>query len=123
MWIFRYSLLEKSDGLGEARLVHMSGQSVSAKIKIVRAQISRRRRLQPPRLSWREFYPQGISDLLCQLAFQIQNISQIALVALRPEMRVTLRINQLHVDQHLLTSFLHTAFEDGGNVQYPPHFA
>jgi len=46
-----------------------------------------------------------------------EDVLEFAIVALRPEMTVGLRIDQLQVDVHLLAGLLHAAFEDVGHSQ------
>ena len=60
---------------------------------------------------------QRLGDLFGDVAFDGKNISQFAIVSLRPKMRVVLGIDQLHVNSHLVGRFLNGAFENIGNAE------
>ena len=51
------------------------------------------------------------------LALQLQDVGQVALVFTRPEMRIRRRVNQLHADPHAIAGALHRPFDDGVDVQ------
>ena len=51
-----------------------------------------------------ELTPEGLK--------RTEDVDQTAIVSVRPQMRVGQRIDQLHIDAHLIVRFLHAAFED-----------
>jgi hypothetical protein len=57
---------------------------------------------------------QRIGHRFGNVALHRKNIAQLAIVDFGPEMRVRERVDQLHIDPHLIVHFLHAAFE---NVQ------
>ena len=60
---------------------------------------------------------QRLGDLLGDVAFDSKNISQFAIVSLRPKMRVVLGIDELNIDPNLVGRFLNGAFENIGNAE------
>jgi hypothetical protein len=55
---------------------------------------------------------QGLGDLLRDIAFDGENIDQLAIVSLRLKMRVALGIDELDMDAHPIAGFAHRAFEN-----------
>ena len=64
-----------------------------------------------------------LGDSSGHLPFHREDISQFAIVALRPEMRVRRRFDQLHIDVHRVAGFLHAAFEQIGYAELLADFA
>ena len=56
-------------------------------------------------------------------SFDREDVDQLAVVGIRPEMRVAQRIDQLHVDAHLVVGFLYAAFEDVSDPELPGDIA
>ena len=55
---------------------------------------------------------QGVGDRFRDVRFDSENIGELAIVNFGPEMCVRHRIDQLHVDAHLIVRLLDTAFEN-----------
>ena len=55
---------------------------------------------------------QRIGNFRSDLAFNSENIGQLAIVSFRPKMRIALGIDQLNVDAHLVAGFPHTALQN-----------
>ena len=105
--IFSHGFLEQGDFSFETLLIRMCPQSVGPQEKIVRARVRRGRNKQPLLLGRGEFYFQGVGDLLRDLTLHAKNILHVMAVTLRPQMMAAARINELHVDQDVVASFLH----------------
>ena len=83
-------------------------------IKLVRCRVARRLLGYHLFLRAGQLRLQRIGNGFCDVAFDRKDIGQLSIVNFGPEMRVRHRIDQLHVDPHLIVRFLDTAFE---NVQ------
>ena len=68
------------------------------------------------RFARRKIRFQGFRDLLRDLALNCQNILELTVITFRPEMRVGIGINQLHIHPNFVTGSLHRSLEDGGNA-------
>ena len=58
------------------------------------------------------------NDSAIRLAISLstpKDVSQLAIIGLGPEMGIGLRVNQLHIDPHLIGRFLHATLK---NVRY-----
>ena len=55
---------------------------------------------------------QSFRDFPGDIAFNLKNIIELPIVALSPEMRVVLGIDQLHMHSNLVAGFAHAAFEN-----------
>src|SRR5438270_13029269 len=55
---------------------------------------------------------QRIGNFRSDVAFNSENIGQLAIVSFRPKMRIALGIDQLNVDAHLVAGFPHTALQN-----------
>ena len=60
----------------------------------------------------RELRLQLIGDGFCDFALNRENISQIAIVSLRPQMRIGARIDQLRVYSHTIANTLDASFHN-----------
>ena len=60
---------------------------------------------------------QLIRDGFGHVAFHRKNVGQFAIVRLRPEMRVGVRVDQLNIHANLIARFLHAALKDIGNAE------
>ena len=59
-----------------------------------------------------------IGDRFRDFALNSENIGQIAIVSLRPEMRIGARIDQLRVYSHAIASTLNTSFHDVHDAKF-----
>src|SRR4029077_15986732 len=94
---------------------------LGSKKKIVSFRILRPNRGQNMRFAGRKIRFQGVRDLLCDLALNLQDVLKLTVIAFRPEMRVGIRINQLHIYPNFVTGPLHRSLEDGGNAELLRH--
>ena len=62
-----------------------------------------------------------LHDRLRDLVLDGEDVGQIAVVAIGPEMRPVLRIDQLRVDADALARLSDAAFENVGDVEAPAH--
>src|SRR5438045_3302219 len=56
--------------------------------------------------------PQRVGNRFRNVALNFENVGQLAIVNLGPEMRARECVDQLHIDPHLIVCSLHAAFED-----------
>ncbi len=56
-------------------------------------------------------------DFLRDLRFDREDVGQLAIVSLRPEMRIAFRLDQLHVDPDRVARLLHAPFQNMGDPQ------
>ncbi len=106
------------------RCLEILQQIVRSRLIIARAQIENVRVGVGCRLSFdarfflrRKRRLQGVGDAFRDLCFYSEDVGQLPVVTLRPQMRVVVGADQLHVDVHAIFSLLHTAFEHIGHVQ------
>src|SRR5438874_6748708 len=88
------------------------------RVEIKRSDIRRRRLFNGTLLAWRKLRLELISDRFCDLALNSENVGQIAIVSLRPEMRIGARIDQLRVYSHAIASTLNTSFHDMRDAKF-----
>ena len=62
---------------------------------------------------------QRVGDAFRDLGFYTEDVGQLSVVTLRPQMRVVVGPDQLHVDVHPIACLLDTAFEHIGHAQLP----
>src|SRR5439155_164827 len=55
---------------------------------------------------------QRLGDSFSNLALDAKDVSQLPVVGVGPEMGIGLRVNQLHIDPHLIGRFLDAALKD-----------
>ena len=58
---------------------------------------------------------ESVSDCFRDISFDYKDVSQLPVVGFGPEMRIGLRVNQLHADPDLVGRFLHATFK---NISY-----
>jgi hypothetical protein len=68
-------------------------------------------------------WPHGRQHGTGDLGLQLEDVAQLALECLRPELEAVERVDQLHVDAHRLTMLAHAAFEHGRDTQAAADFA
>ena len=90
-------------------------KSQAAQICIVSLQIVCRFNCQGQLLAAGQPRLQRLGYSFRDLALDPEDIRQLPVVALCPEMGISLRVNQLHVDPHLVGRFLHATLK---NVRY-----
>jgi hypothetical protein len=66
-------------------------------------------------LATRQLGLQRFSDSFGDLALNPEDVSQLAIITLSPEMGIGLRVNQLNIDPHLIGHFLDATLK---NVRY-----
>src|SRR5215467_12144550 len=65
------------------------------------------------------FCIQSLGNCGGDLAFDPEDVVQLAVVTFRPQMLVGCGFNQLYVDVHGVTGFLNAAFKDVGHPELP----
>jgi hypothetical protein len=70
-----------------------------------------------------QFRLQLFRDALRNFTLDRKNIGQLAIVGVGPKMRVIQRIDQLHIDAHLIGRLLHAALQDIRDPQLFGDFA
>ena len=63
-----------------------------------------------------------LGDAFRDLAFNREDVGQLAIVNVSPEMAIGRRLDQLDVDAHLVRRTLHATFEDVRDAQLPRDF-
>ena len=84
-------------------------------IQLVRFSIFRRSRRDRALFRAAEFCLQRVRDFRRDVGFHREDVVELSIVTLGPEMRVALGIDELDVDAHAVAGFAHTAFQDVGN--------
>src|SRR6516162_8155301 len=97
--------------------IGVTGDLVRAQIKNVRIGVRCWFRFNTGFFLWRKRGLQRVSDHFCNLGFYAENVGQLAVVTLRPEMRIVVGPDQLHVDVHAIAGLLDTAFEYMAHAQ------
>ena len=64
-----------------------------------------------------------LRDFFGNLTLNGEHVRQIAIVGLRPEMRIGPRVDQLRVDADTVASALHAAFKHMGDAELLPDLA
>ena len=112
-------LLEVFDALAEALECRLSGVIAAHEIELVGLRVNGAGACQTGSLLRRDLDPNLGRDRLCHVAFERQNVAQVALVALRPQVPVARRMDQLRGDPHPVSHPLHGAFDDPIHTQLP----
>ena len=104
------------------RAPHLGGGGLvpavtSAQVGLVGARVHRPRSAQAFPLARRELDLHLACDRLRQLALERQDVAHVALVALRPEMPVGGRLDELHGDAHAVAGAEHRPFHDRVHAQ------
>ena len=82
------------------------------RVEIERGDIGGRWLLDGPLFARREFRLELVGDSFCDFALNGENVGQIAIVSLRPPMRVSTCIDQLRVHSHAVACALNTSFHE-----------
>ena len=88
-------------------------------IKLVRGRVGRLLRSHHLLLRAGKLRLQGVRHRLGNVTLHRKNIAQLAIVDLRPEMRIGHRVNELDVDAHLVARFLHASFQNIRDAELP----
>ena len=86
--------------------------SQPTKISIVTLGVTRRFNRQRLLFATGELCPQRLRDSLGDLTLNGKDISQLPIVGLGPELRIGLRVDQLHGDTHVIGRLLHPTLEN-----------
>src|ERR1700730_1231844 len=73
-------------------------------------------------LAWRHPSLELVGNRLRNLALNGENIRKIAIVSLRPKMRIRAGVNELSIDPDAVGRALDTTFQNVGNAQLPSDF-
>src|SRR5205823_928734 len=121
--ITRHSLLQQIGRLQQVGSPISTGKRrqkkiFSVRVEIKRSDIRRRRLFDGTLLLWGKLRLELIGDSFCDLALNSENVGQIAIVSLRPEMRIGARIDQLRVYSHAIANTLNTSFQDMRDAKF-----
>src|SRR5262249_23526911 len=108
-------LLIKSDRLSEIFAATFAPERSAFQIKLVCGQVACRLGRYHLLLLTGQLRLQRFGDRCRDVAFDCENISQFAVVSVRPELGTGLRVDQLHIDPHLIGRFLDATLK---NVRY-----
>src|SRR5207244_6568480 len=116
------SFIEQLRGFGQVLLGvewigDISPESFGTLVKVERRNISRRHLLNRRLFTRRDFGLELVGDRFGDLALNSEHVCEIAIVVLRPKMRVCPGVNQLCAHPHAVRRSLHTSFEDMGDAK------
>ncbi len=116
---------EALDRLQVPRIAVVAGQSVRARhqIEVVGIDIVRAALLDRRLLLRQQFQLQRFDDGLADLVLQGEDVVELAVVALGPQMAAGGPVNQLSGDPHPAAGFAHAAFQDVADAQLPGQLA
>ena len=86
-------------------------------VKLVCRRIARRLCCDHLLLRAGQLGPQRVGNRFRNVALNFENVGQLAIVNLGPEMRAGECVDQLHIDPHLIVCSLHAAFEDVSDAE------
>ena len=92
-------------------------QRAAPQIELIRLDIRRRLCDQPIAFATREGHPQSLGDRLRNLILHVEDVFQLAVVALGPQLIAIGHLAQLHGDAHAIPRPPHAAFEHRRHVQ------
>ena len=70
------------------------------------------------RFARRKLRLQSVGDFLRHFALHRENIFEIAIVSLRPQVRIGPSVNELHIDANLIAGFLNGPLEQGCDTKF-----
>jgi hypothetical protein len=73
-----------------------------------------------PRLRFHQLIAQTVRQPIYHFILQLEQVRDILLKPIRPNMRARLRVDQLRVDAHAALVALHRAFQHIPNPEFPP---
>src|SRR5437763_2685479 len=124
-WIAPHCLLQQRDGLKQTslriRIICQVAQLRGAQKKVVSDQVASRRAVDLGFFSGRQMCLQLLCDCLRDFALNSEYISPVAIIGLRPEMRVGTRVNELGIHSNFARDALHAAFEQMGHAEFFPN--
>ena len=103
--------------LGGSRIGHIADQFPGASVEIVGNKIAGGPFFNGSLFAGQKFRLQLVGNRFGNFTLDRENISQIAVIGLRPEMRVITRVDQLRVHPHAIGHALHAAFHQMGNAK------
>src|SRR5207249_11091294 len=96
--------------LGPVKLV------LCPKEEVVRFRILRLCGGQGVQFTWREVRFESLGNFFCDFALNREEVLQLTLIAIRPELSIRPRIDQLHIRADFFARSLHFSFKDGCNA-------
>src|SRR5512132_442059 len=87
-------------------------KSQSPEVRVVSLGIAGRLNRQGSLLAAGKLGLQRLSNCFCDLAFDTEDVGELAVVSFGPKMCVSQRVDQLHIYADLVRSLLYAAFED-----------
>ena len=92
-------------------------QRAALQIELIRLDIRRRLFDQPIVFATGEGHPQSLGDRLRNLILHVEDVFQLTVVPLRPQLKAIGHVAQLHGDAHAIPGSPHAAFEHRRHVQ------
>src|SRR5262245_57456417 len=122
-WIARHGLLQQIGCLQQIGSPISAGKRRQKKIfgvgvEIEGSDIRRRRLFNGTLLGWRKLRLQLVGDGFCDLALDRENVCQIAIVRLRPEMSIGARVDQLRIYSHAIANTLDASFHNMRDAKF-----
>src|SRR6266487_7108566 len=110
------SLIQQVDPLEQIRFcltakARIQNKIFRAVVEIERCEIGSRPALNGQFLSRRNFGVKLLSDFLCDLTLDCEHIVQVAIVLLRPDVRIGARVDELGVDMNLSSCLAHATLQ------------
>ena len=90
---------------------------IGLQVQLVGGLVVGRHRGRPLGFGRHQLRLERVGHALRDLALDREDVLQFAVVALRPQVAVVVRVDQLQVDVHLLAGLLHAAFEHGRDTE------
>src|SRR5262249_58512522 len=112
VWVKPDRLFEKLLGLQRSVTKHVRTVSVKVRlnVKLISIWILRRHAIDARLFVGRKLGLQLVGDSFGDFALDREDISHVAIIGLRPQVRVIARIDQLRVDAHAIARALNASF-------------
>ena len=110
-------LLQELDALSERVRTSPVPEMAALEEGLVRGRIDRAAPRQARSLLWGQLHLNFVGDGASDVALQRQDIAQVALVLLGPQVRIRRRVNQLRGDSNAAVRSQHRALDDGIDVE------
>ena len=117
LWIACDCLLEVLDALADAFHGVAAEPVPSLKVELVGLEIARRLSLDPGALVGRQLGPERGGDLDCHVRLDREDVGQLAIVGLRPEVLIRLGVDELRHDAHAIAGPPHAPLEQRRHLQ------
>ena len=126
--ITRYRLVQQINSLqqilsGSGGETCRKNESLGATVEIERCDVRRERLLDRALFTRRKFCLELVGYSLRDLALNCKHVCEIAIIGLRPEVRIVARIDELRRHSYSVSRALNAPFEHVSNAELLPNFA